>query len=161
MTGIRKEFPGVVALDRRRLSTVRAGEVHVLLGENGAGKSTLMKILSGAQSKDAGTVSINGSETEINSPRHARELGIGIIYQELTLVPELSPAQNIFLGREPRIFGWIIDDRQMKENAALALEQVDAQGSGRRTGTRAESRAAANGRDSESALVVAIDTCNG
>ena len=71
------------------------------MGENGAGKSTLMKILSGALSKDSGEIIINGNETEIDSPSDALKFGIGIIYQDFKLVPELSVAENIFLGKEP------------------------------------------------------------
>ena len=82
--------------------TLRAGEVLVLVGENGAGKSTLMKILAGAQPADAGTISIDGREVHIDSPRGAERLGIGMIYQELNLVPQLTAAQNISLGAEPR-----------------------------------------------------------
>src|SRR5688572_31957556 len=81
MAGIRKQFPGVVALDGVDLE-VRRGEVHVLLGENGAGKSTLMKILSGALPKDSGQVEIGGAVVEIEGPRHAQALGVSIIYQE-------------------------------------------------------------------------------
>ncbi len=100
MRGIRKTFPGVVALDGVDL-TLEAGDVHMLLGENGAGKSTLMKILSGAYCKDAGEIRLNGEPVEIGSPRHARDLGIRVIYQELNLVPHLSVAENIFLGELP------------------------------------------------------------
>ena len=100
MLNIRKAFPGVVALDDVSFD-LRRGEVHVLLGENGAGKSTLMKILSGAYQKSAGRILIEGREIEIKSPRHARQLGISTIYQELNLIPHLSAAENIFLGREP------------------------------------------------------------
>src|SRR5919106_298295 len=105
MRGIRKAFPGVVALDGVDL-TLHAGEVHVLLGENGAGKSTLMKILSGAYRKDAGEILINGRDADIQSPRDALARGVRIIYQELNLVPRLSVAENIFLGAAPtRAFG--------------------------------------------------------
>ena len=100
MRGIRKEFPGVVALDGVDL-TLEAGDVHMLLGENGAGKSTLMKILGGAYRKDAGEIRMNGRPVEIDSPRAARDLGIRVIYQELNLVPHLSVAENIFLGELP------------------------------------------------------------
>ncbi len=81
--------------------TLRAGEVLVLVGENGAGKSTLMKILAGAQTADAGTISIDGREVHIDWPRGAEQLGIGMIYQEFNLVPQLTAAQNISLGAEP------------------------------------------------------------
>src|SRR3954466_889523 len=91
MRGIRKEFPGVVALDGVDL-TLYPGDVHMLLGENGAGKSTLMKVLGGAYRKDAGDGRIEGEAAEIGSPRAALDLGVRIIYQELNLVPQLSVA---------------------------------------------------------------------
>ena len=99
--GIDKSYPGVHALDHVDFDLYE-GEVHVLLGENGAGKSTLMKILSGSLPKDSGRILIRGQEVEITSPYHARELGIGMVYQELSLIPNLSVAENIFLGRLPR-----------------------------------------------------------
>ena len=125
MEGIRKQFPGVMALDDVDL-TVHGGEVHVLLGENGAGKSTLMKVLSGAQRKDAGRIVVAGQEVEIGGPRHARELGIGIIYQELTLVPDLSAAENVFLGREPHRFPGLVDRVAMQEGAQRILDGLGA-----------------------------------
>jgi ribose transport system ATP-binding protein len=99
--GIDKSFPGVHALDHVDFDLYE-GEVHVLLGENGAGKSTLMKIFSGSLPKDSGRILIRGQELEITSPYHARELGIGMVYQELSVIPGLSVAENIFLGRLPR-----------------------------------------------------------
>ena len=120
MRGIRKTFPGVVALDGVNLAVAK-GEVHILLGENGAGKSTLMKILSGAYEKDSGRIFVNGTETEIRNPRHARDLGISIIYQELNLVPHLSAAENIFLGREPSSIPGLVDHRQMYASAGQIL----------------------------------------
>ena len=125
MTNIRKAFPGVVALDGVDLE-VRRGEVHVLLGENGAGKSTLMKILSGAYEKDAGEIWIDGARVEIGGPRHARQLGVGVIYQELTLVPTLSAAENIFLGREPRRWPGLVDRHRQRARAQEALDQIGA-----------------------------------
>ncbi len=125
MEGIRKVFPGVVALDGVDLE-VQRGEVHVLLGENGAGKSTLMRILSGADRKDAGTIWIDGLEVAVESPRQARDLGVGIIYQELTLVPELSVAENIFLGREPRLGRLLVDRERMVADAQVILTELGA-----------------------------------
>src|SRR5437870_6508854 len=112
MRHIRKTFPGVVALDDVDFE-LRPGEVHILLGENGAGKSTLMKILSGAYQKSAGQILLNQQAVEIKNPKHARDLGFGIIYQELNLVPQLSAAENIFLGREPMRLPGLIDRQAM------------------------------------------------
>ncbi len=98
---IDKSFPGVHALDKVDFD-LKEGEVHILLGENGAGKSTLMKIISATLSRDQGKISIRGQEVELISPRHARDLGIGMVYQELSLVPTLSVAENIFLGKLPK-----------------------------------------------------------
>jgi ribose transport system ATP-binding protein len=120
MTGVRKRFPGVVALDGVDLE-LRSGEVHVLLGENGAGKSTLMKILSGAQSRDEGEILVDGRPATIDSPKAARELGISIIYQELTLVPQLSAPANIFLGKELTTPLGLLDHSAMKEEARKLL----------------------------------------
>lgn len=102
MRNITKRFPGVLALDKTQLS-LRAGEVLCLLGENGAGKSTLMKILSGAQHPDSGEILLDGKPVRIHSPHHAQELGISMIYQEFNLNPLLSVAENIYLGRQPRM----------------------------------------------------------
>jgi len=101
MRGISKTYPGVRALDGVSFS-VLPGEVHALVGENGAGKSTLMKILAGAEPKDSGEILIDGQPAAIDSPQAAIHLGISIIYQEFNLVPYMSAAENIYLGREPR-----------------------------------------------------------
>ncbi len=120
MRGIRKSFPGVRVLDDVSLS-VLPGQVLALMGENGAGKSTLMKILAGALDADAGTILLDGKEVKTKTPQHAMELGIGIIYQELNLAPHLSIAENIYLGREPRLApGWI-DGRKMRRDAAAIM----------------------------------------
>src|SRR5687768_17222359 len=100
MRGISKRYPGVVALDNVDFE-VAPGEVHALVGENGAGKSTLMKILAGAEKADTGEILLNGKPIHITSPQAAMDLGINIIYQEFNLVPHLSAAENIYLGREP------------------------------------------------------------
>ncbi|AZV55212.1 sugar ABC transporter ATP-binding protein [Clostridium sp. AWRP] len=100
MENITKSFSGVTVLKNSGIE-VKKGEVHILLGENGAGKSTLMKILSGAYSKDSGDIILNGNKVEINSPKDAEKLGISIIYQEFNLVPYMTVAENIYLGREP------------------------------------------------------------
>jgi len=99
--GIDKIFPGVHALDHVDFD-LHEGEVHVVLGENGAGKSTLMKIFSGSLPKDSGRILLGGEEVEIRNPQHARDLGIGMVYQELSLIPTLSAAENILLGRLPK-----------------------------------------------------------
>lgn len=106
MEGITKVFPGVKALDNVSL-TVRRGEVMGLLGENGAGKSTLMKILSGAYLPNSGTIEFNGKPVEIDTPIQAQQLGIVTIYQEFTLVPSLTIAENVFMGREPTRGGFL------------------------------------------------------
>ena len=123
MRGIRKEFPGVVALDNVDL-TLEAGDVHMLLGENGAGKSTLMKILGGAYTKDAGEIRLNGRLVDIGSPRAARDHGIRVIYQELNLVPHLSVAENIFLGELPRRWGSVVDWRALHDRTAALLQDL-------------------------------------
>ncbi|MGW4347001.1 sugar ABC transporter ATP-binding protein [Streptomyces sp. NPDC004690] len=120
--GIRKTFPGVVALDSVDFD-LRRGEVHVLLGENGAGKSTLIKMLSGAYTPDAGKIFAGGQEVRIHGAQDAERLGIATIYQEFNLVPDLTVAENIFLGRQPRRFG-MIDRRRMEADAAALLERV-------------------------------------
>ena len=120
--GVSKRFPGVVALDRVDLD-VRAGEVHVVLGENGAGKSTLMKILSGAYRKDDGEILIDGQPVEIRDPRHAQELGIAIIYQTFNQVPHLSVAENILLGRERTWLG-LIDYEDLHHRAQQELDRI-------------------------------------
>ncbi|GKX57451.1 ribose import ATP-binding protein RbsA [Leminorella grimontii] len=99
LSGIEKSFPGVKALSGASLN-VYPGKVMALLGENGAGKSTLMKVLTGIYTKDAGTIEYLGQPTAFNGPKASQEAGIGIIHQELNLIPQLSVAENIFLGRE-------------------------------------------------------------
>ena len=123
MTGIRKAFPGVVALDGVDL-TLHAGEVHMLLGENGAGKSTLIKILSGAYRKDAGEIRIHGRVVDIQDPRDALALGIRVIYQELNLVPQLSVAENIFLGDAPMRGPGFIDWRALTASTTRLLAEL-------------------------------------
>lgn len=122
MIHIIKEFPGVLALDGASLS-VEAGECHALVGENGAGKSTLMKILSGVYVPDSGTILFNGIETQVDSPIAARHLGITMIHQELNLVPEMTVAENIFLGHElsGNPFG-CLDRKTMESRSEELLE---------------------------------------
>ena len=124
MRGISKSFPGVKALEDVSFDVVQ-GEVHALMGENGAGKSTLMKILAGAYRADAGSILIGGKPVEIVSPQHAYGLGINIIYQEFNLIPQLSVAENIFLGREPSHGGWL-DGSAMRQQAQALMKSLGA-----------------------------------
>ncbi len=116
MQGIEKRFPGVHALKAASFS-LEAGEVHALMGENGAGKSTLMKILSGVYSKDGGTVKLMGRDISFKNPRAAQEAGICIIHQELSLMNDLTVAQNIFIGREPRLSFGRLDESALNSGA--------------------------------------------
>jgi ribose transport system ATP-binding protein len=122
MRGITKHFPGVTALDGVDFELER-GEVHVILGENGAGKSTLIKMLSGAYQPDEGEILFEGEPVRIPSAAVAQGLGISTIYQEFNLVPQLTVAENVFLGRQPRRLG-IVDRRRMREEARRLLERI-------------------------------------
>jgi ribose transport system ATP-binding protein len=122
LLGIRKRFGGVAAL---RDGNLRAGggEVHLLLGENGAGKSTLMKIVAGMLERDGGRMLWQGREVFLKSPPEAAAMGIAMVHQESLLAPHLSVAENIFLGREPRLpFGWV-NRRRLTERAARLIEE--------------------------------------
>jgi len=121
--GISKGFPGVQALKDVHLE-VRAGEVLVLVGENGAGKSTLMKILSGIYTRDEGTITFEGEEIELTSPLQAQQLGITIIHQELNMMPDLTVAQNIYIGREPRK-GPFVSERALNRRTDELLKRLD------------------------------------
>lgn len=124
--GIDKSFPGVHALDHVDFD-LHEGEAHVVLGENGAGKSTLMKIFSGSLPKDSGRILLDGEEVEIRNPQHARDLGIGMVYQELSLIPTLSAAENVFLGRLPkRKPVSTVDWTQVFSTAASILDDLGA-----------------------------------
>ncbi|MEX3823256.1 ATP-binding cassette domain-containing protein, partial [Paraburkholderia sp. BR14262] len=129
MRGITKTFPGVRALDNVRL-TVYPGEVHSLMGENGAGKSTLMKILSGAYQADpGGEILIEGKPVVIDGPHASRALGVAVIYQELSLAPNLSVAENIHAGRELRKGGrrfGTVDRRAMERGCEDVLKRLGA-----------------------------------
>jgi len=125
MSGISKSFPGVRALHNARLELL-PGEVHALMGENGAGKSTLMKILAGIYACDEGEILLDGQPVEIGSPRRAQQLGIGIIHQELNLMPDLTAAQNMFIGREPRkAGGLLLDEARLNEDAAQIFARMN------------------------------------
>ncbi|MGL5285427.1 MAG: ribose ABC transporter ATP-binding protein RbsA [Aeromonas sp.] len=123
LTGITKQFPGVKALDEAGLR-VYPGRVMALLGENGAGKSTLMKVLTGIYQADAGTITYRGQPVAFRGPRESQDQGISIIHQELNLLPELSIAANIFLGREPRTRFGSIDHKQLRERSANLLTRL-------------------------------------
>ena len=142
MRGIGKTFPGVRALHNVDF-TLRKGEVHALMGENGAGKSTLIKVLTGVYGKDAGTIAIEGKEVVIRSPPDAQKAGISTVYQEITLCPNLTVAENMFIGREAgALVGWkkryqrageILDSlgiparpRQQLGSCSLAVQQMVA-----------------------------------
>ncbi|WP_335992202.1 sugar ABC transporter ATP-binding protein [Glycomyces sp. MUSA5-2] len=118
LEGISKGFPGVRALSDVHLD-LRAGEVHAVVGENGAGKSTLMKLLAGIHQKDTGVIRVDGREVDIDSPKAAQDLGISIIHQEFSLMPDLTIAENIYIGREPRTgLGLLVDDRRLNRQTA-------------------------------------------
>ena len=124
MTGICKGFSGVSVLENVNFE-VEAGEVHALLGENGAGKSTLIKILGGIYSKDSGTISINGIPIEINKVEDARKHGISIIHQELMMIPDLSIAENIFLGHSLKARSGFVDLAKQNQIAQELLAQYN------------------------------------
>ncbi|MCU1412080.1 MAG: sugar transporter ATP-binding protein [Rhodoglobus sp.] len=123
VVGATKNFPGVRALDKMQL-TLRHGEVLALVGENGAGKSTLMKLLSGGYQPDEGEFFLNGEPLVISSPKHAQELGISIIHQEFNLMPDLTIAQNIYIGREPRRAGIFLSDRELNRTTAELFDRL-------------------------------------
>ena len=123
--GIAKSFAGFPALKGVSFD-VRAGEVHALLGENGAGKSTLIRIISGVHAPDRGEVRIGGEVVRLSSPRDARRRGIATVYQELLLFPELSVAENIFLGNAPRTRWGRLDWAAMRAKARALLEELDS-----------------------------------
>ena len=126
LRSISKSFPGVKSLDDVSFAA-RAGEVHALLGENGAGKSTLIKIMAGAYRPDSGTISFDGQERTWATPREAKAAGIHVIYQELMLFPDLSVAENIFVGNEPRTPWGAVDFRAMAEKSAELLGRLGHQ----------------------------------
>lgn len=123
MQDIQKYFPGVHALDNARLE-VKPGEVHGLVGENGAGKSTLMKVLNGINQKDSGTIIFKGGEINPSSPLEAQKRGIGMIHQELNLMPHLTVAENIFIGCEPKTMGLFLDERKANQMAKNLMESM-------------------------------------
>ena len=118
--GLTKNFAALRALDQVDFS-LRAGEIHALLGENGAGKSTLIKVITGVLSRDAGTVLLDGHQIAPRTAREALDAGIATVYQEVNLLPNLSVAKNLYLGREPTTLG-IVRDGEMKRRARALLE---------------------------------------
>ena len=122
MSGIRKRFPGVQALDGVDLE-VAGGEIHALLGENGAGKSTMLKILSGSEQPDEGEIALDGVPITLQNPNDATDRGIVTIYQEFTLLPQMTIAENVFIGREPRR-GPFIDWKRMVSDTAKILAEL-------------------------------------
>ena len=123
LRGICKQFPGVRALHDVALR-LYPGEVHTLMGQNGAGKSTLIKVLTGVYAPDSGSMTLAGQEIRPTSSAHAQKLGISTVYQEVNLCPNLSVAENIFIGRYPRKFG-MLDWAAMRERATALLEQLE------------------------------------
>jgi galactofuranose transport system ATP-binding protein len=123
MKGISKSFPGVQALSDVDFA-LRAGEIHALVGENGAGKSTLIKVLTGVERMDQGTITLLDEEIQAKSPQHAQQLGISTVYQEINLCPNLTVAENILIGREPRKLGRI-DWKSMNAQAAQIMQRLD------------------------------------
>ena len=123
--GVTKSFPGVRALKGVDL-TIYPGEVHALVGENGAGKSTLMKILVGAQRPDGGEITLYGKPVHFHTPHQARAAGIGIIYQELTIAPNLTVAGNVFLGSEETKLGFLTDTPSMVAHTQEVLDRLGA-----------------------------------
>ena len=121
---IEKSFPGVRALSGVSFD-VRPGEVHALLGENGAGKSTLIKIVSGVYQPDLGSILVDGREVRFATPDDARRAGVATIYQELLLFPELTVAENIFLGHAPLAGAGRIDWRAMRAEAEALLASLE------------------------------------
>ncbi|MBC7811516.1 MAG: sugar ABC transporter ATP-binding protein [Burkholderiales bacterium] len=122
MEGISKQFPGVKALDNVSLE-ITPGEIHGLLGENGAGKSTLIKIMSGAYQPDSGTMELDGKRLHLANPHQAQALGIVTIYQEFNLVPSLTIAENVFIGREPGKSGFV-DWGALKRETLVLTERL-------------------------------------
>lgn len=125
MQGIDKRFPGVHALKKCDFELQKA-EVHALVGENGAGKSTMMKILTGVIQKDEGIITYKGNVIEVQNTKDTQKLGIGIIHQELNLMPDLTVAQNIFIGKEPMKFGGLFtDDQKIIKDAKALLSSMN------------------------------------
>jgi galactofuranose transport system ATP-binding protein len=123
--GISKTFPGVVALENVDFS-LRRGEIHALVGENGAGKSTLIKIMTGVEHPESGSIELDGKSVQVRSPQHSQEIGISTVYQEVNLCTNISVAENIMLGYEPHHFGGI-DWKKLNAFARQALKKLDVE----------------------------------
>ena len=126
MSGISKTFPGVNALEDVDF-TLKRGEIHALIGENGAGKSTLIKVLTGVEHPEAGSIELDGKLVQVRSPQHSQELGISTVYQEINLCTNISVAENIMLGHEPHLFFGGIDWKKMNALAMQMLERLDVE----------------------------------
>src|SRR5579885_3818327 len=123
---ITKIYDGTIALNNVDINVYR-GKVNVLVGENGAGKSTLMKILAGAEQPTAGQLLLDGKPVEFKSPREATACQIGIIYQELSLFPDLSVAENIFLGHEQKHYGLVLDKKAQIDATKKLMQRLEQQ----------------------------------
>src|SRR5690606_35371588 len=123
LRGIHKKFPGVHALKGVNFN-LRAGEIHALLGENGAGKSTLIKVMTGVYTRDGGDILLEGQAIHPSNTGEAQALGISTVYQEVNLLPNLSVAHNMYLGREPKRWG-LIDWKRINKNAHALLKDYD------------------------------------
>ena len=123
LTGVSKRFGGALALDDVGFDLL-PGEIHGLIGENGAGKSTLMKILSGVHSPDEGEIALRGETVRFGSPAEAKARGIGMIYQELSVMPTLTVAENVYLGRQPTNRAGLVDWKRMRQRSAAALREL-------------------------------------
>jgi len=123
MTGVGISFPGVRALNNVNFS-LRRGEIHALMGENGAGKSTLIKVLTGVYIMDEGCSEIEGKAVVIHSPQDAQKHGISTVYQEINLCPNLTVAENLLLGAQPRAYG-LIDWKKIYAQAAELLKTLN------------------------------------
>jgi simple sugar transport system ATP-binding protein len=124
MTGITKSFPGVHALQNVDFSLAK-GEIHALVGENGAGKSTLIKVLTGVDHPDSGTITFDGRPVVVRSPLHAQEMGISTVYQEVNLCPNLTVAENLLIGRQPSRFGAVNWKKLNRTAKALLHDQLE------------------------------------
>ena len=156
-TGIRKQFGGVVALAGAQFS-LDAGEVHALIGSNGCGKSTLCKIIAGSVAADAGTIRLDGASVAFSGPDAAAAAGIGVFYQELSLVRPMSVAENIHLGREPRSRAGMVDRDALRTVTAAALDQFrDVLGAGVDPDTRVADLSADQSQLIEILKVLAAD----